>query len=427
MSARATFALGCIADDFTGATDLGNTLANCGLRVLQTIGVPNEPLKTDAHAIVVALKSRTIAPSDAISQSLQALSWLQSQGAQQIYFKYCSTFDSTAQGNIGPVTEALMDALKTDFTVATPAFPDNQRTVFKGHLFVGDVLLSDSGMRNHPLTPMRDANLVRVMQAQCKRRVGLIDHRAIANGPAAVRARIAELRAQGVGIAIADALSNGDLLVLGAATRDLPLVTAASGLAHGLAKVHAQGHTAMSDARQLAPKSGYTAVVAGSCSEATQRQVAHFLALGLPSFCIDPVKLAAGDDVTEQALSALVPQLGPHPVLVYSTAAPASVQQTQAQLGLAASGELIEKTLAAIALGLTEQGVGQLIVAGGETSGAVVQALGVKALQIGPQVAPGVPWCHAVLPKRANAIHLVLKSGNFGADDIFTRAFEVLP
>src|SRR3954469_7665978 len=226
--------LGCIADDFTGATDLANNLVRNGMRAVQTIGVPQGPLDVEADAVVVALKSRTIAAGDAVAQSLAALRWLQAQGAKQIYFKYCSTFDSTSQGNIGPVTEALMEALGVDFTIATPAFPDNQRTVFKGHLFVGDVLLSDSGMRDHPLTPMTDANLVRVLQAQCKRKVGLIDYTVVAKGAEAIGQRIAELRAQGIGIAIVDAISDDDLRRMGPALARLPLVTAGSGVAIGL-------------------------------------------------------------------------------------------------------------------------------------------------------------------------------------------------
>ena len=218
--------LGCIADDFTGATDLANNLVRAGMRVVQTIGVPDGPLDADVDAVVVALKSRTIPAAEAIAQSVAALHWLQALGAQQIYFKYCSTFDSTPQGNIGPVTEALMDALHTDFTIATPAFPDNGRTVFKGHLFAGDALLNESGMQNHPLTPMTDANLVRVMQAQTQRVVGLIDYRAVAQGAAAVQDRIGALKAQGVGVAIVDAVSNDDLLRLGPALKGMPLVTA---------------------------------------------------------------------------------------------------------------------------------------------------------------------------------------------------------
>ncbi len=231
--------LGCIADDFTGATDLANNLVRSGMRVMQMIGVPRSALDNEADAAVLTLKSRTIPSNEAVAQSLEALRWLQAHGAQQIYFKYCSTFDSTSQGNIGPVTEALMDALDgsegADFTVATPAFPDNQRTVFNGHLFVGDMLLNESGMQNHPLTAMKDANLVRVLQAQCRRKVGLIDYKVVAQGAGAIRVRIDELRAHGVGLAIVDAISNDDLLRLGPALKGMPLVTAGSGLAIGLA------------------------------------------------------------------------------------------------------------------------------------------------------------------------------------------------
>ena len=266
--------LGCIADDFTGATDLANNLVRGGMRVVQAIGVPSRPLDACADAVVVALKSRTVTPDDAVTQSLAALRWLQAQGARQIYFKYCSTFDSTAQGNIGPVTEALMDALDTDFTIATPAFPDNQRTVFKGHLFVGDVLLSDSGMRHHPLTPMTDSNLIRVLQAQCRRKVGLIDYQAVAAGETAVRSKIAQLRTEGVAIAIVDALGNDDLLRLGPALKGMPLVTAGSGVAIGLPSNF--GIQASAASAALPAAGGAQAVVSGSCSAATNRQVQAF-------------------------------------------------------------------------------------------------------------------------------------------------------
>ena len=206
--------LGCIADDFTGATDLANNLVRAGMRVVQTIGVSASPLPPHCDAVVIALKTRTIPPAEAVAQSLAALRWLQAQGVEQVYFKYCSTFDSwyegEVRGNIGPVTEALMDAMGCDFTIATPAFPDNQRTVFKGHLFVGDVLLSDSGMKDHPLTPMNDANLVTVMQAQCQRRVGLVDYRVMSQGEAAIRSRFDQLRNDGVAVAVLDALARRD-------------------------------------------------------------------------------------------------------------------------------------------------------------------------------------------------------------------------
>jgi uncharacterized protein YgbK (DUF1537 family) len=412
--------LGCIADDFTGATDLANNLVRSGMRAVQTIGVPEGAPPADADAVVVALKSRTIPAADAVQQSLQALRWLREHGAQQIYFKYCSTFDSTPAGNIGPVTEALMDALGCDFTIATPAFPDNGRTVFKGHLFVGDVLLQESGMQHHPLTPMTDANLVRVLQAQCQRQVGLIDYRVVARGEAAIRERIAALRAQGVGIAIVDAVSNDDLLRLAPALRELPLITAGSGVAIGLP---ANWGLITSDrAAQLPPARGQRAIVSGSCSLATNRQVMHFIQSGRPALAIDPLRIAAGADVAAEALAWAETRLSDGPLLIYSTAEASAVKAVQGRLGVDEAGALVERTIATIARGLVERGVGQLLVAGGETSGACVQALGITQLQIGAQIDPGVPWCHAAHP----GLHIALKSGNFGSDDFFTKAFGML-
>ena len=419
--------LGCIADDFTGATDLANNLVRAGMRVVQTIGVPAEALQADVDAVVIALKSRTVLPQDAVEQSLQALSWLKSQGARQIYFKYCSTFDSTAQGNIGPVLEALMDALGTGFTIATPAFPDNKRTVFKGYLFVGDVLLNESGMQNHPLTPMLDANLVRVLQAQTRRKVGLIDHAVVAHGATAIADRIAELKAQGVAVAIVDAVSNDDLMRLGPALKDMPLVTAGSGVAIGLPQNF--GIAPSAGASTLPLRRGWQAAVSGSCSTATNRQVADFIARGLPALALDPLQIA--DDVAKRidpgarALAWAAPFLKDGPVLVYSTADPAAVKSVQATLGVDDAGAMVERTLAAVALGLVALGVRQLIVAGGETSGACVLALDVAQMQIGPQIDPGVPWCYAKQSSGAD-LHLALKSGNFGADDFFSKAFESL-
>ena len=415
--------LGCIADDFTGATDLANNLVRAGMRVVQTIGVPNAPLSAEVDAVVVALKSRTISPQDAIDQSLQALQWLQDQGAQQIYFKYCSTFDSTAQGNIGPVTEALMQALQTDFTIATPAFPDNGRTVFKGYLFVGDVLLNESGMQHHPLTPMTDANLVRVMQAQCTSKVGLLTHKTIAQGATAISQEITNLKQQGVRIAIVDAVSNDDLMRLGPALKGMPLVTAGSGVAIGLPQNF--GLSPTPQASVLPKASGLQAVVSGSCSQATNRQVAHFKATGRPTFLIDPLHLKGSwEDLVQEALAWAQGHLASGPVLVYSTATPESVQAVQSQLGVEVAGHQVEQALAAIARGLVQQGVHQLVIAGGETSGACVQALSIEQLQIGPQIDPGVPWCHAHTPM--GGVHITLKSGNFGTDDFFSKAFTFL-
>ncbi|MCY1205862.1 3-oxo-tetronate kinase [compost metagenome] len=421
----AKLVLGCIADDFTGATDLANNLVRAGMRVVQTIGVPAGPLDADVDAVVVALKSRTIAPAEAIAQSLDALRWLQAQGAQQIYFKYCSTFDSTAQGNIGPVTEALMDALQCDFTIATPAFPDNKRTVFKGYLFAGDVLLNESGMQNHPLTPMTDPNLVRVLQAQCTRKVGLIDHAVVARGAAAIEERIAQLKAEGVSIAIVDAVSNDDLLRMGPALAKLPLLTAGSGVAIGLPANF--GLAPSSQASALPKAGGKTAVVSGSCSLATNRQVLDFIQRGGAAMAIDPLRIAAGVDVTAEVLAWAAPLIDQGPVLVYSTAEAGAVKSVQGRLGVEEAGAMVERTIAAIARGLVERGVHQLVVAGGETSGACVQALGIAQMQIGPQIDPGVPWCHARCDAAPEAgLHITLKSGNFGSDDFFTKAFTVL-
>ena len=424
--------LGCIADDFTGATDLANNLVRAGMRVVQTIGVPSSPLPADCNAVVIALKSRTIAPAAAVSQSLQALNWLKSQQVQQVYFKYCSTFDSWYQGeqrgNIGTVIEALMQALDCPFTIATPAFPDNQRTVFKGHLFVGDQLLSDSGMKDHPLTPMRESNLVKVLQAQCTQRVGLIDYRCVAQGSDAILQRIHELKANGMGIAVVDALSNADLLRLGPALKHLPLVSAGSGVAIGLPGNW--GIQPSVDSARLPNPQGLQAIVSGSCSQATQSQVAHFIAQGGQAYQLDPLAWPAHAPVAEIATHVLAwatPRVTQAPVLVYSTANAEQVMSAQQQRGTQQVGEHTEQVLAMVARGLVKMGVGQLVVAGGETSGACVQALGITQLSIGAQIDPGVPWCHAPCGLSGNGhLHLTLKSGNFGSTDFFSKAFTSL-
>jgi uncharacterized protein YgbK (DUF1537 family) len=424
-----TLILGCIADDFTGGTDLANNLVRAGMRTVQVIGVPDAASPAPhADAVVVALKSRTAPVAEAVAQSVAAARWLRAQGAAQIYFKVCSTFDSTPQGNIGPVTEALMDELGAQFVVITPAFPENARTVFKGHLFVGDLLLSDSSMRQHPLTPMTDANLVRVMQAQLDkargRRVGLIDYRSVAQGAAAITQRMEALRAQGLTLAVVDALTDNDLRTLAQASAPLKLVVAGSGLAIGIPAMH--GLAGRAQAAELPPPGGARAVVSGSCSAATNAQVAAYIARGGAAFAVDPLQLAAGRSVVEEAMAWASPLLDKGPVLVYATAEPAAVRAVQERLGADKAGTLVECALSRIALGLVEAGVGQLVVAGGETSGACVQALGITQLRIGPQIDPGVPWCHAATPARPAGLHLALKSGNFGGTDFFSRAFELL-
>jgi uncharacterized protein YgbK (DUF1537 family) len=419
--------LGCIADDFTGATDLANNLVRSGMRVVQTFGVPTAPLSSDVDAVVVALKSRTIPADQAIAQSLDALTWLKAQGAAQFYFKYCSTFDSTPEGNIGPVTEALMDALNCKFTIATPAFPDNGRTVFKGYLFAGAVLLNESGMQNHPLTPMTDANLVRVMQAQTKRKVGLIDHTVMARGTAAIAEKIKQLESEGVSVAIVDATSNDDLKKLGPALMGMSLVTAGSGVAIGLPGNW--GLQASPQAAALPKAQGYQAIVSGSCSLATQGQVAHYKNSGLPSWQFEPLNWTSANvaqqikaDV-QKALAWAQALLAKGPVLIYATTDADTLQKVQAKFGREQAGEWMESALAQVSVGLQALGVKQWVIAGGETSGACVQALNISQMQIGPQIDPGVPWCFAPLH---DAGHLTLKSGNFGTPDFFTKAFHVL-
>jgi uncharacterized protein YgbK (DUF1537 family) len=417
--------LGCIADDFTGGTDLANNLARGGMRVIQTIGVPPDDDDTDADAIVIALKSRTLPAHEAVEQSLEALRWLQGRGAQQIYFKYCSTFDSTPQGNIGPVTDALMDALGVSFTIACPAFPESGRSVYKGHLFVEDLLLNESGMRHHPLTPMTDANLMRVLQPQTRRKVGHVDIAVVSRGPQAISERFRTLAAEGVGIAIVDAIANADLDALAWTVRGMPLVTAASGLASSLpANFGMSGLGMPENTSPLPPVAGSCAIVSGSCSLATNAQVRHFEAAGRPSLSIDPLRIAAGHDVVAETLRWAEAHLATGSVLIYSTAEAKVLQTVAGMLGSGSAGTIIENALATIAQGLASLGVRRLILAGGETAGACVQALQVRQLRIGRQIDPGVPWCHATRG-RGDGLHLALKSGNFGAPDFFSRAFEI--
>jgi 3-dehydrotetronate 4-kinase len=416
--------LGCIADDFTGATDLANMLVRGGMRTIQTIGVPDAAAHIDADAVVVALKSRTIAAADAVEQSLAAYQWLRDQGCTQFYFKYCSTFDSTARGNIGPVADALLDALGADFTIACPAFPETGRSIFRGYLFVGDGLLNESGMENHPLTPMTDANLVRVLQQQTQSKVGLLRYDTLAKGPAATREAIAALRAQGVRLAIADALSDADLHTLGEACADLPLLTGGSGLALGLpANFRRAGVLAESQgADRLPAVEGLSVVLAGSASKATNAQVAAWRA-DRPSFRVDPLAVSRGEAVVAQAVEFAQRHFGETPVLIYATTTPDEVKAVQRELGVEQAGHLVEQALASIARDLHALGVRKFVVAGGETSGAVVQALNVRTLRIGRQIDPGVP---ATLTTGDAPLGLALKSGNFGATDFFAKALRRL-
>ena len=415
--------LGCIADDLTGATDLGVTLAREGISVVQLNGLPGADFALPAvDAVVVALKSRTIAPREAVAQSLAALDWLRARGAARFYFKYCSTFDSTVQGNIGPVTEALQDALGASLVPATPAYPRNKRTVYLGHLFVGEVLLSDSGMRHHPLTPMTDANLVRVLAAQATRKVGLVGYADVEAGAEVVRSRIASLAAEGCRHAIIDAIRDEHLVAAGRACVELPLTSGGSGLALGLARALAdQARPAAGGWTKPAPDAR-VAWLSGSCSEATREQVA-VARDAATAIRLDPLALAADPQLAASIAAQAVAALGRRPVLVYATAAPDEVAAAQRALGTERAAHLVETAFREIARALAAAGVRAFVVAGGETSGAVVDALAVRALAIGPEIDPGVPWTLAVggEPRR-----LALKSGNFGARDFFVKATEML-
>jgi uncharacterized protein YgbK (DUF1537 family) len=416
--------LGCIADDFTGATDLASTLVRHGMRAVQVIGVPSGPLP-EADAVIVALKSRTIPVAEAVAQSLAACDALLAAGAKQILFKYCSTFDSTEEGNIGPVAEALMKRLGAGFAIACPAFPTNGRTIYQGHLFVGGNLLNESGMEKHPLTPMTDANLVRVLGRQAQSGVGLIPFGVVEQGAAAIRREMARLSESGRALAIADAVTDAHLMALGEASAEHALITGGSGIAMGLPENFRRSGLLppRTDADALPAPAGLCAVVAGSCSRATLGQIGvardHVPVLELDALATpDSTALAA------QAAAWMEGKLdAARPIVIAASAPPDRVQALQAKLGRDAAGALVEHTMAEVAAQLVARGVRRLVVAGGETSGAVVQRLGVTALRIGPEIDPGVPWTHTVTPAAPEGLHLALKSGNFGARDFFLKAF----
>ncbi|CAM3480527.1 3-oxo-tetronate kinase [Halomonas lysinitropha] len=421
--------LGAIADDFTGATDLANNLVRSGMRCLQVIGVPEgEIALNDVDAVVVALKSRSCPAGEAVEESLAALAWLQAQGARQSFFKYCSTFDSTDAGNIGPVADALLERLGSTQTVMVPAFPANGRTVYQGHLFVGDRLLNESGMQHHPLNPMRDADLVRVLGRQTLQAVGLAARPVLAAGADATRDHLRFLAEQGVRHVICDTLDDQDLEVLAEALVDYPLVTGGSGLGQALPEQyrHRGWLEEVSEPGRLSPSAGSALVLSGSCSRATLGQVEHFLTRH-PGFALNPLALAEGETHLAEALAFAREHLAAgEPVLVYASADPERVKAAQAVLGVERAGEAVEQAMGQLARTLVDEGVGRLVVAGGETSGAVVSALGVRQLRIGGQIDPGVPWTQTPWPGREAPLSLTLKSGNFGGKDFFTRAFTML-
>lgn len=406
-------ALGCIADDFTGATDLAALLARSGARVALRIGVPSAPATDAAECEVVALKIRSIPAGDAVAQALEALDWLRAAGAQRFYWKYCSTFDSTPKGNIGPVAEALMGRLATDRTLHAPSFPENGRRVFMGNLFVGRQPLAESPMKDHPLNPMTDSDLTRVLAAQATLPVGLIDWPTVAAGGAR--------DAAGPGHWIGDAVSDGDLAALAQAFADWPLLSGGSAFAGKLpGRLRAAGAMgAAAPGNRPAMPEGRALVLSGSCSAMTRQQVATYAA-DAPAFRLDPLVLAQDADAETARMQDWLADQSHAAPLVYATAEPDDVRAAQAELGTERAGLLVEDALAAAARTARDAGVARFVVAGGETSGAVTQALGVDRLDIGAEIAPGVPWC--VAHDAAGPLAVALKSGNFGGPGFFAQA-----
>jgi uncharacterized protein YgbK (DUF1537 family) len=423
-----TLALGCIADDYTGASDLANTLTRCGLRTVQTIGVPSDDLDLpDVDAVVVSLKSRSIEASQAVSKSCAAEKWLRGRGASHVLFKICSTFDSTDAGNIGPVMDALRADSGDAIVLVTPAFPETGRTVYQGNLFVGSVPLNESPLKDHPLNPMHDSNLVRVLARQSKTRIGLADLAVIARGPNAVRAHLAEFVKKGFGAAIADAVFERDLETIGIVALDHRVSVGASGIGRGLARaLVASGRAKANAAMDISgkPVGGPAACLAGSCSQATLQQIAK-AEQAMPVLHLDPEKVVAGKDETQRALDWARERLSKGPILIASSSTPDQVSALQARHGRDAAGHAIEQAMADIAEGLVKSGVRRLVVAGGETSGAVVDRLGIPGFLVGPEIAAGVPVLRAVGAKDDDML-LALKSGNFGGPEFFSDALKLM-
>jgi uncharacterized protein YgbK (DUF1537 family) len=411
---------GCIADDFTGATDLAGLLARSGVQVSLRIGVPKSP-PTDAAAFeVIALKCRTAPVATAVAEARAALEWLRRTGAERFFWKYCSTFDSTPTGNIGPVAEALMADLGCTQTIYCPAFPENGRTIFMGNLFVGRQPLAESPMKDHPLTPMRDSNLMRLLSPQVTGSVGLVDRLTVARGAEALRAELARLAKAGTAHVIVDAVADADLEVIAEACRDMTLMTGGSAVAMPLPGVYgAMGLLAAQTGGLTVPTLPRAAVVlSGSCSAMTNAQVAHYVSTGAPSLRLDPLDLAQSG--VGPALEWLAQQNMDRAPLIYATAEPETVLMAQERLGRARAGEIVEEALAACAIAARDAGARRIVVAGGETSGAVTTALGVDLLHIGREIAPGVPWTWC--ESNGHPMALALKSGNFGAPSFFSDA-----
>jgi len=413
--------LGVIADDFTGGTDIAGFLVENGMRTIQLSGVPSGDMNVKADAVVISLKSRSCPVEEAVSDSLGALKWLRARGCKQYYFKYCSTFDSTADGNIGPVTDALLDELGENFTIVCPALPVNGRTVFNGHLFVMGELLSDSGMRNHPVTPMTDSSLLRLMDRQSRGKTGLVPYSTIDQGLDAVVKAYGQLGENGNRYAVVDAFNAVHLETLGESVQNLKLVTGGSGLAVGIAKNWVGSLTNPSDVKEAGlPKAEKSIILSGSCSEMTNLQVKNYID-SAPHFTLEVASCIEDADYSEQVCDWVMDNIdGELAPIVFATADTDQLQNIQSKFGAEESSLAVERFFSELAAQLQGKGVKNFIAAGGETSGVVTQSLGVNGFSIGPQIAPGVPWVKSL----DGELSLALKSGNFGDPHFFTKAQE---
>ena len=420
--------LGIIGDDFTGSSDIANNLKKSGMQVSMYAGVPNllpeETKKEQTDAAVIALKTRTAPIEDAIRESLEALSWLKDCGCEQFIFKYCSTFDSTKEGNIGPVTDAIMEKLNTDFTIACPSFPDAGRTVYFGHMFVNGKPLNESGMENHPLTPMTDHNLVRWLGYQTKNNVGLVDSQTISEGENSVKDKRENLKKNGYKYAIIDTIKNDDFDIICNAVKNLPLLTGGSGIALGLPKIYKDRGLLSASNFQIPENNSNAIILSGSCSITTINQI-NIYKENNPSFYISPDEVINDKDLIEKVLSWIKDNETQSP-LVYSSSDIKSVSEKQKQYGQELLANKFEKFFELLSKKLVKDNFGTFISAGGETSGAVIKGLGIQELKIGKEISHGVPALWSPESNGNKPVSVTLKSGNFGQDDFFTRALKAL-
>lgn len=408
--------LGVIADDFTGAGDIANTLAKNGMAT--TLFVGPGVRHAGCEAGVVALKTRTMPVEEAVSRSLEAARWLLAEGCEQLVFKYCSTFDSTPQGNIGPVAEALLDLLAADIAVVCPAFPATGRRLFMGHLFVGERLLSESGMERHPLTPMTDPDIRRWLRRQTRREVGHVALDAVRDGIAGLHKAFDRESRAGRGLVVVDAIVDGDLRMIGRAAAAHRLVTGGSGIAIGIPDNFRERGLLAGVTMTIMRVAGRGVALCGSCSITSLAQVARHMEQHA-GFALNPDTLMSGGLTAKAVAEWALAQAGLP--IVYSDADPTVVAAAQRQYGREAVAARIEAFFGELACLLADAGCRRIAVGGGETSGAVVEALGVSSLVVGEEIDPGVP---ALACERDGALNLALKSGNFGAADFFEKALR---